>query len=110
MHILLITVTLYLSGNNLTGTIPTELGLLSSLEDLNLEANQLSGTIPTEMGLLSNLKELTLSFNQLTGSVPISLASLSSLSKSQSLLFQYKIQFIHYCRVSLVRVHPPHYR
>ena len=85
IHVLLITVGLYLDENNLTGTIPTELGLLS------------------------NLEELWLSYNQLTGTVPTSLASLSNLCKSQSLLFEYKIQYLHY-GFSRVHAHPPHYR
>ena len=67
MHILLITGKLYLLDNDLTSTIPTKLGLLSNLEWLSLSLNQLTGTVPT------------------------SLVSLSNLSKSQSLLFQYKI-------------------
>ena len=86
MHILLITAQLWLSGNDLTGTIPTELGLLSNLEYLDL------------------------AWNQLTSSVPTSLENLPNLSKSQSLLlFLYKIQFLHY-GLSRVHAHPSHYR
>ena len=96
MHILLITARIYLSGNDLTGTIPTELGLLSNLEALGLYLNQLTGTISTELGLLSNLEVLSLHSNQLIGSVPTSLARLPLLRKYQSVLFQYKIQFLHY--------------
>ena len=36
-----------------TGTIPSELGNLSSLEELVLSGNYLSGTIPTELGKLN---------------------------------------------------------
>ena len=49
------------------GTIPTELGLLDQLSDLDLGANSdsggLSGTIPTELGLLGQLYRLDLSAN-----------------------------------------------
>ena len=97
-----------LEFNQLSGTISTELGLMSNLSALYLNSNQLSGTILTELGLLSNLGVLNLGSNQLTGSVPTSLASLPLLSKSQSLLFPNKIQFLHYW-FSHVHAHPPHY-
>ncbi len=70
---------LYLSRNQLTGEIPTELGNLSNLQTLNLSLNQLTGEIPTELGNLSNLQTLNLSLNQLTGEVPTELGGLSNL-------------------------------
>ncbi len=68
-----------LFGNQLTGSIPTELGNLSNLEDLRLDDNQLTGSIPTELGNLSNLEDLWLNSNQLTGSIPTELGNLSNL-------------------------------
>ena len=65
--------------NSLTGTIPTELGNLSSLQWLNLYENQLSGSIPSELGNLSSLQSLHLYENQLSGSIPSELGNLSSL-------------------------------
>ena len=70
---------LHLSVNELSGTIPAELGSLSNLEFLDLSVNELSGTIPAEMGNLSNLTWLDLSDNQLSGTIPAELGSLSSL-------------------------------
>ncbi len=70
-----------LTFRNLTGTIPAELGTLSSLTYLNLQGNNLSGTIPTSLGNLGNLTLLYLSQNDLTGSIPASLGSLSNLEK-----------------------------
>ena len=61
---------LYLDGNQLTGSIPPELGNLSNLTGLYLSNNQLSGEIPPELGNLSNLTALYLSDNQLTGRIP----------------------------------------
>ena len=74
---------LHLFENKLNGTIPTELGLLSNMEQLDLYSNQLTGTIPSELGLLSNLMTFYLGSNQLTGAVPTTLATLPLLSKSQ---------------------------
>ncbi|GAF91501.1 unnamed protein product, partial [marine sediment metagenome] len=68
-----------LQTNNLSGSIPTELGNLSSLVYLLLPNNQLSGSIPTELGSLSILGGLFLGNNQLSGSVPPELGNLNSL-------------------------------
>ena len=70
---------LYLSLNQLTGEIPTELGNLSNLQTLNLSLNQLTGEIPTELRNLSNLQTLNLSLNQLMGEIPTELGKLSDL-------------------------------
>ena len=72
---------LNLFGNNLTGTIPTALGNLSSLTRLNLSGNNLSGMIPTALGDLSNLTILDLSDNDLTGMIPTELGDLSNLTQ-----------------------------
>ena len=61
---------LYLHDNQLSGTIPTELGSLANLRILWLGGNQLSGTIPAELGDLANLRELYLGSNQLSGTIP----------------------------------------
>ena len=57
-----------LDDNQLTGSIPTELGDLASLTNLGLGNNQLTGSIPTEFGDLASLTVLRLYSNQLTGS------------------------------------------
>ena len=67
-------------GNNLTGTIPGELGSLSNLLSLHLDDNNLTGTIPGELGNLSNLSELDLADNELTGTIPRELGNLSNLT------------------------------
>ena len=70
-----------LSGNQLSGTIPPELGNLAHLESLNLYGNQLSGTIPAELGNLANLEHLDLSGNRLSGEIPAALGNLLSLPR-----------------------------
>ena len=69
-----------LLDKGLTGTIPAQLGRLSSLQVLRLNGNQLTGEIPTQLGSLSNLQELHLSDNQLTGEIPSELRSLANLT------------------------------
>jgi len=68
------------NGNQLSGSIPTQLGKLANLEHLGLDYNQLSGSIPLELGKLKNLTRLWLNDNQLTGNVPAELGNLSSLN------------------------------
>jgi Leucine-rich repeat (LRR) protein len=56
-------VNLKLGGNQLTGSIPTQLERLTNLEKLELSFNKLLGSIPSELGSLASLRELELSFN-----------------------------------------------
>ena len=72
-------VSLDLSANQLNGTIPAELGDLSSLNVLHLNDNQLTGEIPAELGDLGSLTDLSLGNNGLSGAIPASLGDLSSL-------------------------------
>jgi Leucine-rich repeat (LRR) protein len=58
---------LNLFTNELSGLIPKELGGLTKLRRLNLSQNQLTGDLPKELGNLIHLEELLLSENQLTG-------------------------------------------
>jgi len=71
---------LSLFNNQLNGTIPADLGNLSSLSYLNFNDNQLTGSIPAELGDLSNLKTLYLVDNQLSGTIPPELGNLSNIT------------------------------
>jgi len=71
----------FLGNNELTGSIPTELGNLTDLYVLDLAVNQLSGSIPPAFGTFSNLIYLELDGNQLSGSIPPELANLTNLQK-----------------------------
>ena len=72
---------LNLRNNGLTGRIPPELGLLETLEGLDLSFNSLTGSIPSELGRLGRLKELDLGVNGLTGPVPAELGALAELEE-----------------------------
>ena len=69
-----------LNSMSLTGTIPTELGLLTTLEYSNLWSNSLTGSIPSEIGLLTLLTYLELDHNLLTGTIPAEIGSLRQLT------------------------------
>ena len=68
---------LWLSQNQLTGTVPL-LTNLPELEQLFADNNQLNGQIP-DMSGLPKLKRLILACNQLSGPIPESLGTVSSL-------------------------------
>ena len=61
---------LVLDDNNLSGTLPPELGDLTHLRRLVLDDNELTGSIPPELGKLNGLTMLNLNQNKLTGSIP----------------------------------------
>ncbi|KAI3903393.1 hypothetical protein MKW98_032047 [Papaver atlanticum] len=63
-----------LSGNLLTGGLPSTFTSCSSLQSLNLGHNQLSGDfLDTVVSTISSLRYLYLPFNNITGSIPTSL-------------------------------------
>ena len=74
---------IYFSDNFVTGTIPSEIGLLSSsLEGLDLSGNQLSGRIPTQLAKCTGLISMNLSGNHgLDGTIPSELGHLTNLEK-----------------------------
>jgi len=73
---------LYLNSNSLTGTIPSEVGLLSSMTSvLYLDTNRLTGTIPSEIGLLTLMSSgMFLTKNSLTGAIPSEIGLLTSMT------------------------------
>ena len=68
-----------LGHNNLTGSIPPNLGSLSQLQVLHFNGNYLSDTIPPELGNLTQLNALFLSDNLLAGQIPVALGELDNL-------------------------------
>ncbi|ESQ40011.1 hypothetical protein EUTSA_v10012735mg [Eutrema salsugineum] len=70
--------------NNLSGSIPKEIGQISSLVLLLLNGNKLSGPLPSELGYLSNLNRFQIDENNITGPIP---KSFSNLKKVKHLHF-----------------------
>eukprot|EP00934_Nitzschia_sp_Nitz4_P005657 Nitzschia sp. Nitz4//scaffold162_size51285//31375//32697//NITZ4_006972-RA/size51285-processed-gene-0.35-mRNA-1//1//CDS//3329537982//5647//frame0 len=70
---------LQLSSNHLTGTIPTELCLLTNLETVRLAENQLVGTLPDCLMGLESMFEFVVQNNDLSGTPPGGWLQLSRL-------------------------------
>ncbi|XP_074321404.1 receptor-like protein EIX1 [Silene latifolia] len=70
---------LRLSGNQVWGSIPDNIGAFSSLRELDVDDNQLNGTINESLGKLTMLKILDLSSNNLHGTISQSLWKLTML-------------------------------
>lgn len=68
-----------LKGRALTGTIAPELGMLSTLETLDLSINRLTGSIPETLAELEALRTLNLSYNLLTAGFRVSSGGLPLL-------------------------------
>ena len=68
---------LELQVNQLTGTLPPEIGDLTGLVELDVIHNQLTGPILPGLRRLESLKALRLSSNQLEGPIPSWLGELS---------------------------------
>lgn len=61
---------LSLCKNQLSGNIPSELAMLTSLNALLLFSNDLTGTIPSDLGYLTTMSFLFVNDNRITGEVP----------------------------------------
>ncbi|KAI3889363.1 hypothetical protein MKX03_024454 [Papaver bracteatum] len=73
-------VSLDLSNNKLSGSIPSQIGSLSKLTHFDLSKNKFSRHIPLEIEFLTNISLLDLSENQISGSIPASICNLSNLN------------------------------
>jgi len=70
-----------LENNELTGTIPPELGRLSCLIHLFLSQNSLEGSLPPELASLPFLEILSVNNNCLCGEIPGGFRHSKSLNK-----------------------------
>jgi len=70
---------IWLDGNDIMLTIPTQVGHLTGLASMSVTNASLTGTIPTEFAILPLLNRLWLYGNELNGTVPEQLANLTKL-------------------------------
>ncbi|KAJ8753159.1 hypothetical protein K2173_017731 [Erythroxylum novogranatense] len=68
-----------LSNNNLTCSIPYEIGNKEGMKTLNLSHNNLRGHIPLSFSNMTEVESLDLSYNNLSGIIPPKLIQLKSL-------------------------------
>jgi hypothetical protein len=66
--------------NELTGNIPSEIGYLTNLSNLELSSNpDLAGKVPTELGLLTGVKVMKFYGTRLTGTMPSEICALRNM-------------------------------
>lgn len=61
---------------SLSGSLPTEMGLLTNARKVWLSGNSITGRIPSEMGRLKKLEVLEVHDNTLQGRMPIAVCNL----------------------------------
>jgi Leucine-rich repeat (LRR) protein len=69
------------SDNALRGTLPTQIGLLKQVDTFFCFRSGLEGTIPTEIGMMESLKALRLDTNHLSGGIPSQIGFLGQLTQ-----------------------------
>ena len=84
-------------GNNLTGCLPSEIGLLKKATVFDVSFNQLIGPIPLSFQCLVKIELLNLARNQFYGEVPEAVCELPNLSNF-SLSYNYFTQVGPKCR------------
>jgi Leucine-rich repeat (LRR) protein len=67
------------ADNNLVGSLPTEMGLLTNLNHISLYSNHIKGDIPSEFQELQSLNYWAMDTNEITGSLPSWINTLDNL-------------------------------
>ncbi|KAI3417364.1 Protein kinase domain-containing protein [Psidium guajava] len=71
---------LYMTNCSIQGEIPSGIGRLNKLINLELSSNNITGEIPAEIGNLTDLWQLELYNNGLTGKLPVGMRNLTKLA------------------------------
>ena len=65
------------NGNMLSGTLPVQIGEFEALEEFDISYNNVTGTMPTQLSLVTNLEKLGLKNTPfLSGTIPTQLLAL----------------------------------
>ena len=70
---------LRMPNTNVNGPLPSEIGKLSNLDALRLPNTRISGTIPSEMRNMASLRVLDIQLTDITGTLPADFDRLSNL-------------------------------
>eukprot|EP00300_Choanocystis_sp_HF-7_P031367 c40649_g1_i1.p1 GENE.c40649_g1_i1~~c40649_g1_i1.p1 ORF type:complete len:204 (+),score=37.76 c40649_g1_i1:35-646(+) len=69
-----------LRSSQLSGSIPSQVGMLSNLWEWDMSNNRIGGELPSQVGMLTNLQHWNLLSNSLSGSIPIQVGRLTALT------------------------------
>ncbi|CAB9507434.1 LRR receptor-like serine threonine-protein kinase [Seminavis robusta] len=73
-----------LDSCSLSGSLPTEFGLLQNARKFEVNRNRaIKGTIPTEFGMMTSIHEMSLNQNKLSGSLPSELFQMTEIKELQ---------------------------
>ena len=70
---------MWFDDNNLSGSVPSEIGTMANLASLSLSDNALDGSIPSEVGALQNMEQMWIYGNFLTGDIPSEIGQMAKL-------------------------------
>ena len=71
-----------ITGNALSGTIPTQWDALTKVTDIVLHNNSLSGTLPAEFRTSSVIQRYSVETNRLSGTLPAALPAVRRRSRA----------------------------
>jgi Leucine-rich repeat (LRR) protein len=72
---------LRLSRTSINGTLPTQVGRLTALQEFWVHGTDISGMIPSEFGMLSEVKDLRFQETRITGQIPDEIFDLKKLQR-----------------------------
>lgn len=74
--------TLNLRSNMISGTIPSEIGLMRRWRSIDWSQNRIEGKLPSEIAHMTEIEKMNLSENRLEGFLPTELHKMSGLRES----------------------------
>ncbi|XP_062183493.1 receptor kinase-like protein Xa21 [Phragmites australis] len=68
------------SVNEVSGSIPKDIGNIINLQSLDLSNNYFTGNLPSSLSRLKNLQAFSVYSNKISGSIPLSIGNLTKLN------------------------------